>query len=121
MKIPHILYFYLAFLVVTSTACVADSGSIQANSAGVPTQFAPDSEVDVTGTVTADELYLRDAPEELGGSVITSIPNGSGFDVTGCVIVTSSGTSWAYGSYTDPDGIVWIGWAASRYISGVCK
>lgn len=72
------------------------------------------------GTVTADDLYLRDAPEEFGGKVVTSMPNGSNFVVTGCAVVTSSGTSWAYGFYADPDGTVWIGWAASRYIDGAC-
>lgn len=69
--------------------------------------------------VVADEaLHLRDFPEEYGGGVIATMPNGSEFVVRSC-LTTTSGTVWAYGEYVMPEGSMY-GWAAARYISGGC-
>lgn len=77
-----------------------------------------DQEKEVSHVTAVNALHLRDFPEEYGGDVIATMPNGAEFVVRSC-LTTTSGTVWAYGEYVMPEGSMY-GWAAARYISGGC-
>lgn len=78
-----------------------------------------DTQKPTSSSVTAEKaLNLRELPEEQSGAVLTVMPNDSEFTIYYCKTIAE--TVWAFGSYKDNDGKIWLGYTAARYLDGGC-
>lgn len=68
--------------------------------------------------ISANGLRLRDLPDTLGSQELIIIPAGSEFEIYYCIEVR--GTDWAFGVYTNPENVHFLGYVASRYLSNPC-
>lgn len=109
-------FVIVALVLILSTACISVGTLAQPVTASL--NVASYEAVQISRIIADEALHLRDFPEEYGGDVIATMPNGAEFVVRSC-LTTTSGTVWAYGEYVVPEGSMY-GWSAARYISGGC-
>lgn len=106
------LRFLVIFSLLSMSCGIANTvvGSLRVQSGQTTTVLA--------SVVSPNGLRLRSLPDALGSQELTIMPMGSKFDPLYCI--DARGTEWAFGVYTDKDGMAWLGYAAARYLQGAC-